>query len=65
MNEESCIDEVRNEVALLKVKHNALLKSHRKLVLTLLGDTEEAAALLNEIDADVVENYPEQLKQHR
>jgi hypothetical protein len=62
MNSDSDIDEIRRELALLKIAHEALLKSHRRLVLKVLGDTPETAVFLDEIQNEIVEKYPEWMK---
>ena len=62
MNKDSDIDEIRRELALLKIAHKALLKSHRKLALKVLGDTPETADFLDQIQTEIVEEYPEWMK---
>ena len=62
MNRDSTIEEIRRELATLRIEYDALLKSHRELALRTLGDTPETAALLDEIPASVVENYPQWMK---
>jgi len=62
MDKESNIDEIRKELAMLKVAHEALLKSHKKLALKTLGDSPETADFIDEIASDTVENFPEWMK---
>jgi hypothetical protein len=62
LQRESDINEIRRELAMLQIAHEALLKSHRKLSLKALGDTPETSALLDEISSDVIENFPEWMK---
>ena len=62
MNRESDINEIRRELAMLQIAHEALLKSHRKLALRALGDTPETAEFLEEISNEMVENFPEWMK---
>jgi hypothetical protein len=65
MNRESDINEIRRELALLQIAHEALLKSHRRLALKALGDTPETAVFLGEISNEIVEKFPEWIKQSR
>ena len=46
----------------IRAEHEALLKSHKRLALKLLGDTEETDDFLGEIASDTVENFPEWMK---
>jgi hypothetical protein len=62
LHRESGIDEIRRELAMLQLAHEALLKSHRKLALKTLGDRPETAQLLDEIPSDIVEHFPEWMK---
>jgi hypothetical protein len=62
MNRDSDIDEIRRELALLKIAHEALLKSHRDLALEALGDTPQTAVFLDQIQNEIVEKYPEWMK---
>jgi len=62
MNKESNIDEIRRELIMLKIAHEALLKSHKNLALKTLGDSPETAEFLDEIAGDMVENFPEWMK---
>ena len=62
MNRDSDINEIRRELALLKLSHEALLKSHRNLALKTLGDTPEAAVFLKQIQSEIVEKCPDWLK---
>lgn len=62
MDNKSEFDRVRLELELLKVKHEALLKSYRAFVLKILGDDPSSADFLNEIQSYVIENYPEGMK---
>jgi hypothetical protein len=62
MNRDSNIDEIKRELELLKIAHEALLKSHRDLALKALGDTPETALFLGQIEDYTVEHYPEWLK---
>jgi hypothetical protein len=62
LQRESDINEIRRELAMLQIAHEALLKSHRKLALKALGDTPETSVLLDEIPSDIVENFPEWMK---
>lgn len=62
MNRESDISEIRRELAMLQIAHEALLKSHRKLALRVLGDPPETAEFLEEISNEMVENFPEWMK---
>ena len=56
MNRESDINQIRRELAILQIAHEALLKSHRELALRALGDTPETAEFLEEISNERVEN---------
>jgi hypothetical protein len=62
MNRDSDIDEIRRELALLKIAHEALLKSHQELALKALGDTPQTADFLDQIQSEIVEKYPEWMK---
>ena len=62
MDRDSDINEIRRELALLKIAHEALLKSHRNLALKALRDTPETAVFLDQIQTYVVEHYPEWMK---
>lgn len=58
----SDIDQIRRELALLRIAHEALLKSHQKLALEMLGDTPETATFLGEIPSEITEHFPEWMK---
>jgi hypothetical protein len=62
MNRDSDINELRRELALLKIEHEALLKSHKDLALKALRDTPETAVFLDQIQAYIVEHYPDWMK---
>ncbi len=62
MNRDSDINEIRRELELLRIAHDALLKSHRDLALKALGDTPETAVFLDRIQNYTVEHFPEWMK---
>jgi hypothetical protein len=62
LQRESDVNEIRRELAMLQIAHEALLKSHRRLALKALGDTPETAVFLGEIPSDIVEHFPEWMK---
>jgi hypothetical protein len=62
MDRNSDINEIRRDLALLKIAHEALLKSHRDLTLKALGDTPETAVFLDQVQSYVAEHYPEWMK---
>lgn len=62
MERNSDINEIRRELALLKIAHEALLRSHRDLALKALGDTPQTAVFLDQIQAYETEHYPEWMK---
>jgi hypothetical protein len=62
VNPDSDIDEIRRELALLQVAHEALLRSYQRLALKALGDTPETAVFLGEIRNDISEHFPEWMK---
>lgn len=62
MHRDSDINEIRRELALLKIEHEALLKSHKDLALKALRDAPETAVFLDQIQAYIVEHYPDWMK---
>ena len=62
MNSDSDINEIRRELALLKIEHEALLKSHKDLALKALHDIPETAVFLEQIQSYVLEHYPDWMK---
>jgi len=62
VNQHSDFNEIRRELALLQVAHEALLRSYQRLALKALGDTRETAAFLGEIPNDISEYFPEWMK---
>ena len=62
MNRDSDINEIRRELALLRIEHEALLKSHKDLALKALRDTPETAVFLDQIQAYILEHYPDWMK---
>lgn len=62
MNSDSDINEIRRELALLKIEHEALLKSPKHLALRTLHDTPETAVFLEQIRSYVLEHYPDWMK---
>jgi hypothetical protein len=62
VNQHSDVNEIRRELALLQVAHEALLRSYQRLALKVLGDTPETDEFLGEIPSDITENFPEWMK---
>jgi hypothetical protein len=62
MNANSTIEEIRRELAKLQADHEILEKSHRRLVLEVLGDTPVAQQFLGQMAVDRMKLYPLWLK---
>jgi hypothetical protein len=62
MNANSTIEEIRRELAKLQADHEILEKSHRRLVLEVLGDTPVAQQFLGQMSVDRMKLYPLWLK---
>ena len=62
MNANATIEEMRRELAKLQAEHEILEKSHRRLVLEVLGDTPVAQQFLGQMAVDRVKLYPHWLK---
>jgi hypothetical protein len=54
--------ELEEKLAVLEVKYEALLNSHRALAQKVYGGASEAAEFLAKIDEDIVDNFPESAK---
>jgi hypothetical protein len=62
MNANATLDEMRRELAKLQAEHEILAKSHRELVVRVLGHTAEAQHFLGQMAVDRVKLYPHWLK---
>jgi len=62
MDANSTIEEIRRELATLKVEHEILEKSHRRLVAEVLRETAVTEQFLGQMAVDRVRLYPHWLK---
>ena len=62
MDRYSNLDEIRWELGQLQHKHEVLQRAFRRLAIAALGDTEDTQRLLESMDLDAVETYPDWLK---
>jgi hypothetical protein len=62
MNANSAIEEMQRELAQLQAEHEILMKSHRRLVSQVFGETPEAQQFLGQMAVDRMKLYPHWLK---
>jgi hypothetical protein len=62
MNANASLDEIRKELAKLQAEHEILAKSHRELVLRVIGNNAEGQHFLGQMAVERVKLYPHWVK---